>query len=137
MIDYSKLETLAKAATPGPWQQHLVDDTTVTSTTLDVCCTFPDGGRNDDVDFAAPVEQHEANAAYIAAANPQVIISLIARVKELEEALKPLLNEKAITRLKELLEVEHAMGGHRMAAIYELILNREERAHLALSGKGV
>lgn len=79
-----ELRKAAEAATPGPWQQHLVDDTTVTSTTLDVCCTFPDGGRNDDVDFAAPVEQHEANAAYIAAANPKAILELLDRIAALE-----------------------------------------------------
>lgn len=89
MKDFSELVRLAEAATPGPWKQHLVDDTTVICSHGDVCCTFANGGRDDDVDFDTDTERCEANAAFIAAANPQTILALTARVKELEEALKP------------------------------------------------
>lgn len=90
MKDYSELVRLAEAATPGPWKQHLVDDTTVICSHGDVCCTFANGGGDDDVDFDTDTERCEANAAFIAAANPQTILALTARVKELEEENKGL-----------------------------------------------
>lgn len=67
---------LAREATPGPWKQHLVYDTTVVAKDFDVCRTFPSGGLDDEVDFTATIEQHEINAAFIAAANPKRIIEL-------------------------------------------------------------
>lgn len=78
---------LARKATPGPWKQHLVDDTTVVAKDFDVCCTFPSGGLDDEVDFTATIEQHEINAAFIAAANPQRIIELCEALEGLIQKL--------------------------------------------------
>ena len=83
MVDLVRLEELAKAATPGPWKQHLVDDTTVICPQRDICCTFAEGGLNDDVDFSSDTEQREADAAFIAAANPATILELLAEIERL------------------------------------------------------
>ena len=67
--DISALRALAEKATPGPWRQHLVDDTTVIDEAGNtVAQTFPDGGLDDDVDFATDTEQREHDAAFIATA---------------------------------------------------------------------
>jgi len=125
MTDYSELVRLAEAATPGPWKQHLVDDTTVICSHGDVCCTFANGGRDDDVDFDTDTERCEANATFIAAANPQAILTLIKRVKELETALKPFADASALC-------------GREGVTIRDVIgMSDLRRARLALSGKGV
>jgi len=67
---------LAVAATPGPWKQHLVDDTTVICSQREICCTFAKGGLSDDLDFNSDTEQFEVDAAFIAAANPVVLKAL-------------------------------------------------------------
>lgn len=65
----AELRALAEKATPGPWRQHLVDDTTVIDEAGNtVAQTFPDGGLDDDVDFATDTEQREHDAAFIATA---------------------------------------------------------------------
>lgn len=72
-----RLEALAKKATPGPWRQHLVDDTTVIAPDRsEICTTWPEGGIDDNVDFNTDTERHEANAAYLAACDPQSILRL-------------------------------------------------------------
>lgn len=93
-MDVDELRRLAQAATPGPWKQHLVDDTCVTDDRRDICTTFPEGGYDDDVDFNTDIEGRERDAAFIAAANPAAIIAILdekdaltARVAELEAAL--------------------------------------------------
>lgn len=93
MVDLVKLEELAKAATPGPWKQHLVDDTTVICPQREICCTFAEGGLNDDLDFNSDTEQFEADAAFIAAANPAAILELLAEIERLREALTPFAKE--------------------------------------------
>lgn len=70
------------ARTPGKWTQHLVDDTTVVCRGQDICCTFPGGGLDDDVDFNTDTEQRELDAAFIAHASED-IPSLLAEVARL------------------------------------------------------
>lgn len=89
-IDLDALQTLAEKATPGPWvanhagcgtrdgmfriTEHYVqrpgDDVSIACDIVDPTC--------DDHTPSA------ANAAFIAAANPQTILALIARIRELE-----------------------------------------------------
>ncbi len=67
--DIAALRALAEKATPGPWRQHLVDDTTIIDATGEfVASTFPEGGMDDDIDYATDTEQREHSAAFIAAA---------------------------------------------------------------------
>lgn len=90
-IDIDELERLAMAATPGPWITHLVDDMAVIAGSRDeIASTAPAGfGTDDDVDFGTDVERCEANAAFIAAANPTTILSLTAEVRRLRDADPP------------------------------------------------
>ena len=74
------------ARTPGKWTQHLVDDTTVVCRGQDICCTFPGGGLDDDVDFNTDTEQRELDAAFIAHASED-IPALLAEVARLTAAL--------------------------------------------------
>jgi len=52
------------ARTQGKWKQHLVDDTTVVCGEKTICCTFPEGGLDDEVDFNTDTEQHENDAGH-------------------------------------------------------------------------
>lgn len=74
--DLDALAALAREATAGPWFRPIANDTAI---------------RSDDVDIAQTVgayelewQRMEADAAYIAAANPAAVLALIARVRELE-----------------------------------------------------
>ena len=76
MIDLDELERLAKAATPRPWNRQpyrlgypLAGEHSIT-------------GR--DVTIAAGLSPQDA--AYIASANPETVLALIARVLDAEEA---------------------------------------------------
>jgi len=74
--DLDKLEGLAKAATKGPWK--VVEDTIVISETSLLAHVCDEYGWAD--------ENHEANAVYIAAANPAVILALIAELRGRRES---------------------------------------------------
>jgi hypothetical protein len=114
MIDLGDLRAKAMAATPGPWRigtpgsrcklDHFPhgrgecrytfdgysDDVTSISRSVEY---GPDDVVVDDGliagrwDYEEGGIAHEADAAYIAAANPQVVLALIARVEELEARL--------------------------------------------------
>lgn len=65
----AELRALGAKATTLPYRQHLVDDTTIIAEDgTEIACTFPQGGIDDDVDFATDVEQKERDAAFLAAA---------------------------------------------------------------------
>lgn len=74
------------ARTQGKWNQHLVDDTTVVCNGQTICCTFPEGGLDDEVDFNTDTEQREKDAAFIAHASED-IPALLAEVSRLSDAL--------------------------------------------------
>ena len=85
--NFEKLKMLERGASKAPWRTHLVDDTSIIDANRNpVASTFPDGGVDDDVDFHAPVEQMERDAAFIVAARNQ-IPRLIAEIERLREAL--------------------------------------------------
>ena len=69
MVDAKKIEELRgllAKATPGPWKNHLVDDTTiVASNGFEIGTTWPGGSVYNG--FVDPAEQHEINAALIVA----------------------------------------------------------------------
>lgn len=78
MTDYSDLKEKALAATPGPWsvvtgKQRLVGPCPGKAVAN---CSYDNG----------PIE--EANAAFIAAANPSTILSLLEERDRLRAALK-------------------------------------------------
>jgi hypothetical protein len=90
--DLDRLETLAKAATAGPWRRGY---------TWDKDNTYMDGGSaehlicqdreagvevcgNFDAEMGGVVEI--VDAEYIAAASPDVVLRLIARIRDLEQS---------------------------------------------------
>ena len=85
-IDLDKLEAIAKAATPGDWEwddndgsfDSLQDER---SHCVSVAFGEPVGGCNPRILIS------DEDAAYIAACSPDVVLGLIARVRELERAL--------------------------------------------------
>jgi len=94
------LRKAAEAATPGPWKTHLVDDTCVVADSVDVATTCDSSNVERSDSYNNDFERMEADAAYIAAANPQAILALLderdaltARVGKLEKALKPFADE--------------------------------------------
>jgi len=91
MIDLNKLEGLAKKASSGPWQEcgsnrggcicgqvwSLIADLPVATVQ-----------RGDEEIGMIPEPVYKANAIYIAAANPAVILELIETQRMMVEALK-------------------------------------------------
>ena len=89
MTDLDKLEALAKAATPGPWNDSggSIDD-------FDAECTMriewiangiPKDGEKDAINA-----NYRSDAAFIAAANPASILDLIASARRDEEEIERL-----------------------------------------------
>lgn len=70
--DLDALERLARAATPGPW----VSDGCDIKSPNEALWIYDEGGHS------------EGDARYIAAMNPETTLALIARVRELEGALR-------------------------------------------------
>lgn len=85
-----ELRGLLAKATPGPWKNHLVDDTTiVASNGFEIGTTWPGGSVYNG--FVDPAEQHEINAALIVAmrnALPALLASLAYKDAEIAEAVK-------------------------------------------------
>ncbi len=77
MTDLNELERLARAATPGPWKACDGRGPGV--------AVFWDAPEQDDnFVFYDETGGRHRDAAYIAAASPNVVLQLIARVRELE-----------------------------------------------------
>lgn len=91
--DLSRLRGLAEAATPGPWHRGAGEN----GDPQDPMKVWPDergvGGLIARTGYQAPwdgwFQQPAADAAFIAAANPEVVISLINQVEALRAALAP------------------------------------------------
>lgn len=77
MSDYAKLKALAEAATPGPWSY---DGSYVCPARVEVGTTYVETWRS-----VADCHQPE-NTQFIAAANPAVVLELIAENERLREA---------------------------------------------------
>lgn len=84
-IDLDELERLAKVATPGPWRWW-------------TSCSFrrlssDETGSDGDVlhavvhrDGVSDIQGSDADREFIAAANPETVLALVKRVRELEKA---------------------------------------------------
>lgn len=84
MTDYRKLRQLAEAATPGPWSQCTAPDTNNNQAVCDHNFEFI--ARTDLVSIHS-FEICEANASFIAAANPTVVLELLDEIERLRDAL--------------------------------------------------
>lgn len=99
MIDLDSLEALAKAATPGPWKNvdtpamsvcDEIHDANGTRIAMALTTRHPRDGEQ-FIDF----DQAEANAAFIAAANPATVLELIATVRQAQAERDWLANDIA------------------------------------------
>ena len=83
MTDIKKLKTLAEAATPGPWDDYY-------ETGIRPCVMAydeNDKGLRSVRAFIADT-QFDKDRAFIASANPEAVLGLIARIERLEAALR-------------------------------------------------
>lgn len=84
-VDTEELKRLAEATTPGPWKHYTQTHGGLTvvgagPTTLETDVAVCDSR-------GLTKAQNANNGAFIAAANPAVILALLERVRRLEEAL--------------------------------------------------
>jgi hypothetical protein len=85
----AELEALAEAATPGPWEDHVVayaqgDPSNGPSYDVSIRCALGQIAHlSEDGDAG-----HGANAAFIAAANPATVLALVRAVREMRTALE-------------------------------------------------
>lgn len=92
MSDYSKLKTLVLAATPGPWivgAEDRLENGNLAGVYVSELYNGGEGGRILECFANCLVttdEQVKANAAFIAAANPVVVLELIAALEKLQQA---------------------------------------------------
>jgi hypothetical protein len=83
MNDYSKLETLAKAATPGPWEaDNSRHEGSVNAADRHIGMVSMYAEKREDI------PQNFANQEFIAAANPAVVLELIAENKGYAKKIK-------------------------------------------------
>lgn len=75
VIDLDAIERVARAATPGPWRWDHEDMTLSGSGGLVAC---GDGER---------IHIDDEDAEHIAQCSPDVVLALVARIRELEERL--------------------------------------------------
>lgn len=82
MIDLDTLERLAREATQGPWSVDAKSKGELwiagSLRVVPVCMVTASGNITD---------RDKADAAFIAASNPAVVLSLIERIRELEKKL--------------------------------------------------
>lgn len=82
MIDIKKLKALAKAATPGEWHHSNWGDGDI-----EIGATSNERSWQ-PILFKATSHGTEADAAFVAAANPQTVLALIAIVEEAREGIQ-------------------------------------------------
>lgn len=79
-IDIDQIEYAAKAATPGPWQNAAGYKIEVAATGTHCASAWERYTYEPDKEITS--EKAQANAAYIAAANPAVVLELIAELRK-------------------------------------------------------
>ena len=83
-MDINKLEKLAKAATQGEWTPFVKRDTEAVLLGNDAEKSIVNWPGFDSA--GTTKRERKANARYIAAAQPSVVLELIQRIRELESA---------------------------------------------------
>lgn len=84
-MNTDELKRLAEAATPGPWKSQL---SSVKKGSRNIASNIHAG---ESLPIGEDVKRGQTNAAYIAAANPAVILELIAERDALREILEGVL----------------------------------------------
>ena len=75
-MNLDALEALAKAATPGPWNWHYSNGSIIVD--------GPESDKVATIHVGMDNQPAEHKARFIAAANPETVLALIALVRELE-----------------------------------------------------
>ena len=83
-IDLDALESAAKAATPGPWLDMARDIYSAVDAHIAYCPVVCSSAK----EHCITQQQAKANAAYIAAVGPDVVLELIAEIRELQKKAK-------------------------------------------------
>lgn len=81
-IDLATLEAAAKAATSGPWETDYRQRYVFAENGVNVCEIRGYGELIHMVPECEAVEQMRSNGTYIAAANPAVVLELIAELRQ-------------------------------------------------------
>lgn len=108
-LDLDRIEQAAREATPGPWD--VADPETYNGT---ITAIHAPTGHESTVAFAVPTQGGEfaridisrADARHIATSDPSTVLALVARVRELEDSVRTVLQEsdrltKAINEMPE------------------------------------
>lgn len=139
MDKFSELKATALAATPGPWESEYDDwsdgdDALISSESRDgmvAIAKVNGGGEESGYDEPFSSEQ-QANAAFIAAANPAAVLALLAEYDASQKALKSVTElwneqrqrlaelEEQSNQLKKELHNEGAANAHAYERIREL-----------------
>lgn len=85
-IDLDQLEAAAKAATPGPWLERHEDVYSEVDAHVAFCLTVCSSAD----ECCITKKQAQANAVFIAAANPAVVFELVAEVRRHRKSMKRL-----------------------------------------------
>lgn len=137
-MERDQLRKLAQAATPGvweagdaqPWQpgQGPFDDWGASITSLSGV-EIVTGGAQDEQGGAVGVLTNE-NAAYIAAANPQVVLALLDQLEEMDQALTATqeLQDLSDSHLAEMASVMNARDA-ALATVARLSMMLEDLVH--------
>lgn len=88
-IDLDYLESTAKAATQGPWLERHEDVYSEVDAHVAFCPTVCSSAP----ERCISKEQAESNAAYIAAANPAVVLELIAELRAKNDLLEKIFDD--------------------------------------------
>lgn len=101
-IDLDELERLAKAATPGPWEASSDEpgDVVIWGPREEWLANIGNWARqHEEIDPDRAARQYvelrdAADAAFIAAANPQTVLALVERLRLLEGIVRDLANPR-------------------------------------------
>lgn len=111
-VDTKRLRELAEAATPGEWkQQRFPYRNEIHGPEWPICTVNDDDERRPLIGPADdPTPMHgEADASFIAAANPQTVIALLDEVERLDAALDEEIAERD-ARLKQIDDIADVLG---------------------------
>jgi len=134
MTDYSELERLAKAATPGPWEHYYAKELRgrfgggpVNEVNSDERCPIVKWSWFDDSDRSK--KSQKANAKFIAAANPATILSLLSDIASLKSQLAQAEAQGEVRGIAKMREIED----HIIKLAEVLNIGNVERAQVRAS----
>lgn len=128
-VDLDALEAAAKAATPGPWKNAAGYKIKVTATGTHCASAWERYTYEPDKEITS--EKAQANAVFIAAANPAVVLELIAEVRKARAERDWLARE-----LSSVAHIMHPHGGYAPYCTHEVELDKCFRCWLEAAREG-